>query len=336
MESVNLQDWSYPSESDRWINAPLNTINLPRDSNMAIKIDPKRIRIDCGTQSRVELNEAVIDEYAEAMERGEEFPPVGVFFNPKTDDIVLSDGFHRYHSHMRVRPNDPILAEQQLGTIEDAQWASIAANKSHGLQRTNADKRNAVKRALLHTNGCNLSNRQIAKHVGVNDKTVAAIRCELESSAEIPQIESRTVQRGGQTYQQSLKKKQEAGPDAFCSGCMNFSNRQTCICDGSVKVPWDSACEEYEPIPPEPTRRVVSPPSNDYKIIEPKRKSKKSKTSGQYKPRNTLAVDIPLDNPQLAAVELRESLGEEYLKQCFMCVRMLITTDHSDDPFPSL
>ena len=304
---------------------------------MATKIDPKRIRIDCDTQSRVELNEAIIAEYAEAMERGEEFPAILVFFNEATDEFIIADGFHRYHAHMKAKPNDPILAEQELGTIDDAIWASLAANKSHGLQRTNADKRNAVRRALLHPRGCQLSNRQIAKHVGVNDKTVAVIRCELESSAEIPQIESRTVQRGDQTYQQSLRsKKPEPQPQAYCMHCINFSNQQTCTFDGSIQVPWTPACDEFEAIPPEPERRVVPPVTNDYKIIEPPDRSKKPKTSGQYKPRNTLAVDIPLDNPQLAACELRESLGEEYLKQCFISVRVLLTTDHSDDPFPNL
>lgn len=301
----------------------------------ATKIDPKRIRIDCDTQSRVELNEAIIVEYAEAMERGEEFPAILVFFNDEADEFVIADGFHRYHAHIRARPNDPILAEQRLGTIEDAQWASLAANQSHGLQRTNADKRKAITQALLHPKGVSLSNRQIAKHVGVDHKTVAVIRTENELSGEIPQIESRTVQRGDQTYQQSLRTK-KSEPKAYCMHCINFSNQQTCTFDGSVQVPWTPACDEFEPIPPEPEPRVVPPVSHDYKIIEPPDRSKKPKGVGQYKPRNTLAVDIPLDNPQLAAAELRESLGEEYLKQCFISVRVLLTTDHGDDPFPNL
>ncbi|MCL2624374.1 MAG: hypothetical protein FWD31_11990, partial [Planctomycetaceae bacterium] len=250
---------------------------------MANKIDPKRIRIDCDTQSRVELNETIIAEYAEAMERGEEFPAILVFFNEETDEFVIADGFHRYHAHLRARTNDPILADQQLGTIEDAQWASLAANKSHGLQRTNADKRKAITQALLHPKGANLSNRQIAKHVGVDDKTVAPIRRDLELSAEIPQIESRTVQRGDQLYQQSLRtKKPEPQPQAYCMHCMNFSNQQTCMFDGSIQVPWTPACDEFEPLPPEPERRVVPPVTDDYKIIEPPDRSKKPKTSGQY------------------------------------------------------
>jgi len=302
---------------------------------MATKIDPKRIRIDCDTQLRLEMSETVIADYAEAMERGEEFPAILVFFDEETDEFIIADGFHRYHAHMRARPNDPILAEQELGTIEDAIWASLAANKSHGLQRTNADKRNAIKRALLHPRGCQLSNRQIAKHVGVNDKTVAVIRCELESTAELPQSELRQGLDGRTINTQRIGNKTPQ-PQAYCMHCINFSDQQTCTFDGLTQVPWTPACDEFEAIPPEPERRVVPPVTNDYKIIELPKRAGKPKTSGQYKPRNTLAVDIPLDNPQLAAAELRESLGEEYLKQCFISVRVLLTTDHGDDPFPNL
>jgi len=46
---------------------------------MAGKIDPKLISTDCGTQSRIEMNEAVIAEYAEAMEQGDEFGHPRVF-----------------------------------------------------------------------------------------------------------------------------------------------------------------------------------------------------------------------------------------------------------------
>lgn len=43
-------------------------------------------------------------------------------------------------------------------------------------------------------------NRQIAGALGVSDKTVGSVRAGMEVSAEIPQIEARTVERNGQTY----------------------------------------------------------------------------------------------------------------------------------------
>ena len=289
---------------------------------MATKIDPKRIRIDCDTQSRVEMNEAVIGEYAEAMERGEEFPAILVFFDEESNEFILADGFHRYFAHLRAKPNDPILAEQRLGTIEDARWASLAANQSHGLRRTNADKRNAAKRALIHRNGFDMSNRQVAKYVGVNDKTVAVMREELEASAEIPQMESRTVRRGDQVYQQKVKKSKNEGKS--CSQCMNFSEAGTCIADGEKRMPWTDACEDFELVREGIRPRELPPPPTEYQLVDPVKKRKRKTNTQKYKPRNTTIVDVPLDNPNLAAIELRESLGEDYLEQCFIAVRVLL------------
>jgi len=45
--------------------------------------------------------------------------------------------------------------------------------------------------AACNPNGCYLSNRQIAKHVGVDAKTVAVIRRDLEASGKIRHIATR-------------------------------------------------------------------------------------------------------------------------------------------------
>ncbi|MDR0391806.1 MAG: hypothetical protein LBH59_07865, partial [Planctomycetaceae bacterium] len=121
-------------------------------------IDPKRIRVDLDTQSRLSLNEEVVREYMDAMTNGETFPPLLVFYDESNDQYILADGFHRYAAHIRLKPDAMIQVEQRLGTVVDARWASIGANKSHGLQRSNDDKRNAVKQALIHPNGAKLSN----------------------------------------------------------------------------------------------------------------------------------------------------------------------------------
>jgi hypothetical protein len=71
-------------------------------------------------------------------------------------------------------------------------------NKSHGLRRTNADKQRAVEAALLHPKSRELSDSQIARHVGVDHKTVSAQRSILGISQD-----SRTVNRNGTTYQQN-------------------------------------------------------------------------------------------------------------------------------------
>ena len=60
-------------------------------------INIKTIRIDGGTQSRVEINNEIVAEYAALIKAGAEFPPVIVFYDGV--DTWLADGFHRFHAH---------------------------------------------------------------------------------------------------------------------------------------------------------------------------------------------------------------------------------------------
>jgi hypothetical protein len=160
---------------------------------MMTKIDPKLIQTDLGTHARVAINDDAVKDYAEAMEAGDIFPPLLVYFDEPNNRYILVDGFHRLEAHRRLHPNDAILVELKPGTLDEARWASFAMNSNHGLRRSNAYKRNAVIQALKHPKGAKLSDRQIGKFVGVDHKTVASVRRELNLSWEIPKIESETI-----------------------------------------------------------------------------------------------------------------------------------------------
>jgi DNA-binding Lrp family transcriptional regulator len=117
-----------------------------------------------------------VSEYAEAMKRGDEFPPVQVMHDG--ENHWLYDGFHRVKAAKEIR-RGTVSAEVDQGTREDAIWASLAANKRHGLRRSKHDVRRAVKRAIKQR-GEHCSDRQIAEHVGVSRPTVYRRRKELE------------------------------------------------------------------------------------------------------------------------------------------------------------
>jgi hypothetical protein len=51
-----------------------------------------------------------------------------------------------------------------------------AANRDHGLRRTNGDKKRAVLSSLKHPNGAKKPNSEIARHVGVSVPTVSKYR----------------------------------------------------------------------------------------------------------------------------------------------------------------
>ena len=151
------------------------------------------IRIDGETQPRSEINTEVVAEYAEAMAGGDKFPPVIVFYDGV--DYWLVDGFHRVHV-TREAGRDKIQCEVHDGTIEEARWFSYRVNRTHGIRRTNDDKRKAVKAALLHPNGAKMSDRKIAEHVGVGHVMVSRIRHELETTVSLEQSAERTGQDG--------------------------------------------------------------------------------------------------------------------------------------------
>ncbi len=168
----------------------------------------EQIRLDGGTQSRAQINMAVVAEYAEEMQAGAQFPRPTVFHDGQ--NYWLVDGFHRLYAHKQAFPEYPMWVEIQDGTQQEAIWESLKQNLSHGLRRTNADKRKAVETALIKFT--DKSNRDIARQCGVAEASVRNIRAELESSAQIAQIEDRTVTRGGTTYTQ--KPKTAPGPKA--------------------------------------------------------------------------------------------------------------------------
>lgn len=159
------------------------------------------IRTDGGTQPRAGIDYEAVDDYTEGMMSGTVFPSVVVFYDGTR--YWLADGFHRYKAAEQARASD-IACEVHQGTQQDAQWYSFGANKTNGIRRTNQDKQRAVKAALTHPKSAGLSDHQIAKHIGVDQKTVSNWRGQLAASKELPKMDSRTVTRNGRTYQQNV------------------------------------------------------------------------------------------------------------------------------------
>lgn len=139
-------------------------------------LDMSVVRIDGDTQPRTAINPGIVQEYAEAMQAGVEFPPITVVHDGATYWLV--DGFHRFFAHRRLN-RQQIKAEVVAGELADARWLSVAANKAHGLRRTNEDKAKAVIRAIKLKP--DLSNPAIAEHVGVGEAMVRRYRESLET-----------------------------------------------------------------------------------------------------------------------------------------------------------
>jgi hypothetical protein len=169
------------------------------------------VRTDGGTQARAGINNATVDEYAEALRGGAKLPPVVLYHEKSADAYWLADGFHRVHAHRSIGSVD-ILAVVKDGTRRDAVLHAVGANASHGLRRTNADKRRAVAMLLADELWSQWSDREIARQCAVCAPLVADVRkaiCnpvtdEPAAPAENAVAATRTVSRGGTAYQQKV------------------------------------------------------------------------------------------------------------------------------------
>ena len=166
------------------------------DEILAAKPAPKptyvkttSIRRDGGMQPRASLNWEYVKELMAAIEDGAKLPPVDVTYDGAV--YWLWDGYHRWQAHNDLGLLD-IAAVIHQGDQVSAQWASFGTNQAHGLRRSNEDKERAARAALKHPLAATLSNREIARHLGIDEKTVRKYREDMTATAEIPQSTTRT------------------------------------------------------------------------------------------------------------------------------------------------
>lgn len=140
---------------------------------MMEKIAIDKIRRDGGTQIRVALDENTLKDYGDSMLDGANFPPVEIFYDGA--DYWLGDGFHRVVASEMAGFKD-IFANVRPGTRRDAILHGVGANSQHGLRRTNADKRRAVRVLLADPEWARWSDREIARRAAVSTPTVSVLR----------------------------------------------------------------------------------------------------------------------------------------------------------------
>jgi ParB-like nuclease domain len=136
----------------------------------------ERVRVDGGTQIRVETDVTQVESYAEDMAAGDVFPPIVVYFDGS--EYWLADGFHRIVAAKRLGLVE-IETDVRAGTRRDAILYAVGANASHGLKRTNRDKVNAVMTLLRDPEWSQWSNYEIAGRCNVSDEMVRQRRASL-------------------------------------------------------------------------------------------------------------------------------------------------------------
>ncbi len=159
------------------------------------------IGVDDQVQARAEINSAVVEEYAEAMNAGTKFPPLIVFKNDGSQ-CVLADGFHRYYAAVAAGIN-AFECDVHSGGKRDAILYAVGANTAHGLRRTNTDKRCAVMALLNDAEWAKWSDNEVARRCGVSQPFVSEMRGGLSNNSY--KIEPRQVQRGDSTFTMQME-----------------------------------------------------------------------------------------------------------------------------------
>ena len=197
------------------------------------------------TQTRAALNNDAVTEYAVAMLDGVKFPPVIVF--QENDQIWVADGFHRVAAVIEAGLKD-ILADVRPGNRLDAIKYGLGANKTHGVRRTNADKRRAVEIALREFS--HLTDRAVAGLCGVSHPFVAELRYNMKTLGVLVTVTNTN---------------EENNAENSCSvGNVTKTNERETLADAEKRTGIDGrsylATKLNRDIPPLQVRKTFPPP----------------------------------------------------------------------------
>jgi hypothetical protein len=156
-----------------------------------MKYAVEELVLESRCQARAEIRPEAVEDYAAAYAAKTKLPPIAVFIVGDAPYVV--DGFHRVAAALKSGVSFLEVVQVGRGSIDDAAWYATGVNQSHGVRRSNADKRKAVLMALETPAGREASSAAIAKHCGVSDMLVSGIRREWEL-ARMPQHQELDVE----------------------------------------------------------------------------------------------------------------------------------------------
>jgi len=158
-----------------------------------MQIETQIIRTDGGTQARAKFNQAHADDIKSAILKGEKIPEI-VVFKDSEGRIWLGDGFHRLWAYISAG-KEKINCEIKEGELRDAVLYSLSTNRTHGLKRTNADKRRSVMTMLEDDEWSKWTNSDIARACSVTQPYVSILRRQLAGEI-VPSVERTKAEPG--------------------------------------------------------------------------------------------------------------------------------------------
>jgi hypothetical protein len=162
-----------------------------------------RIRRDPRTQPRNHINHEVVERYRDAMEAGDAFPPVTVFFDGA--EYWLADGWHRVCAALCLGWQG-IVVEIRPGGLRDAEWHSFSVNAKHGYARGRDDVERILNRIFADPEWSKKGLRAIHRHTHIPWSTVQYKYGKFVSSGQFGQMGKKPTMReaerqDGTTYE---------------------------------------------------------------------------------------------------------------------------------------
>lgn len=307
--------------------------------NKLKRCKPKLLKLDDITvlpelQSRENgLNEEVVTEYVERFEPLRGLGPIPGGANeipyaqaknrydatgmPRLETVTpdhstywLASGFHRFEALERIGCETEIPVEVYEGSMNDAKYISMTANRNHGLRRSNADKRRAVRMALEHEWTYQMSNRGIAELVGVGESLVRSVRQELIEEDERLERESTIQMNGSLSTARKAQLKEKTGKKEL--------NCAKSAVDTSEDNPFSPPKRmgrdgKYRSAPRRPTESMPDIGAEDSGARKAHLKTRPSKKTLAEQP---VEVNLPKNHTELAAL-ISDTHGGEFLKEFY-------------------
>lgn len=159
------------------------------------------------------LDEENVERLFAVKQNGGELPPIIAYETER--GLFVADGFHRMEAYKRLGETS-IKAEIRKGSFEEALNFAEEANLKHGKMLSAADKKNLLIRRLARGHGwANTSNREIARQLGVDHKTISNWIDRYNATGENSPVKRAEVTGAdGRTYNTSNIKRANEGRKA--------------------------------------------------------------------------------------------------------------------------
>jgi len=146
---------------------------------------------------RVEWSQATVNRYAEALNAGDEFPPI--VLEPDTNRLL--DGMHRWQAHKQALKDEIRVVWQEVPEGVPAKLFAASLSAKHG-DRIKGDELKTIAREIAESNP-DYDLKTIAKYSGVTRQTVSKwVGDIVEHRRNVRQVTALLLTRAGWSARQ--------------------------------------------------------------------------------------------------------------------------------------